>query len=63
MILLNITNFLEEKKKNRKEYEELMEKSQGYKNRLEELSNENGRGFNEEDFELSLKNYYEHIRK
>ncbi len=63
MILLNITNFLEEKKKNRKEYEELMEKSQGYKNRLEELSNENGRGFNEEDFKLSLKNYYEHIRK
>ena len=63
MILLNITNFLEEKKKNRKEYEELMEKSQGYKNRLEELSNESGRGFNEEDFELSLKNYYEHIRK
>ena len=63
MILLNITNFLEEKKKNRKEYEELMEKSQGYKNRLEELSNESGRGFNEEDFKLSLKNYYEHIRK
>jgi hypothetical protein len=62
MILLNITNFRDQAKKNKERYDKLIRISQDYKNNLEELSRESGRVFDEAAYQLNLKDYYHHIR-